>query len=283
MNTSKKPRKKKKKTTRREFLTTAGALAAGTVVAGNALAQELKRKILAPKVAPKAQKKVAVSKLLTRKVTVKIDKEKHKAYLARAVTTPSGMKLTREQIRRDKELLKPDIKLIAQKIVDLIDKGFFDFRDVPLGFDDMLGGIPFDSLFTDALANIKTEVLGEEGEDFEGGGCCGPGSNGLSCGDGCEGGEGWGCGDGCSGPQRGLECGDNCPQAPGYACGNGCENKPDDVASSDNPFINAFINDVPDNFNYLNPAVNMILQSYSHDILAQVMSRMLDPTRLKIK
>jgi len=275
MNKFKKPRKKKKKTTRREFLTTAGALAAGTVVAGNALAQEVKRRILVPKVTPKAPKKVALTKTLTLQDAVKIATEKNKAYLASVVTTPSGQQLTREQIRRDRELVTPDIKLIAEKIVDFIDKGSFEFVNVPAGFDHMddmfkRGAISIPGIATDALANIKVEEEGGEGEEDgeeQGDHCFGPEAAGWCCGEGCNGYAGFTCGDGCSGG-GGADCGLGCP-------------KPD--VRLTNPFINAFFKDVPDNFNFMNPAMYEIFQSYSHDIMAQVMSRMLDPSRGKIK
>ena len=118
MNKLKKSRKKKRKTTRREFLTTAGALAAGTMVASNAFAQELKRRILVkPKVVPRAPQGVAVSKTLTFKQVATMAREQDKAHLAYKVTTPSRRRLSIKQIQNNKPLVVNDIKRIANEIV----------------------------------------------------------------------------------------------------------------------------------------------------------------------
>ena len=235
--------RQKKKTTRREFLTTAGVLAAGTMVAGNVLAGELKKTLVAPKVAKKADPKLTLKEAL-RKARVKFD-----AKMARKVTMPSGKKLTIKEFQ-SKALVEADIQLIANKILAEIEKGMFTPDNLKAGLD-IMHGMDFS---IDSFSDFK--LVG-----FVGNGCLGDPD-----------GVGWTCGGGCDGTE-GRFCGDDCGGNEGKGCGNKCPDKPSGMASSDNPFINVFIEDVRGNFNILSLGTNELLQLYSHDILGQVLGR----------
>jgi len=244
MNRTKKSRKKKKKTTRREFLTTAGALAAGTMVAGNALAQELKRRVL---LAPKVVKKAEPSFTLEARVKRYNDKLNYK------VTTPSGQQLSIKQIQSNKPLVENDIKRIANEIANQINDGKFALTDLYAGLDMM---------------QISIDPSNEARGSF----CYGDSKDNI----------GSYCGNDCA-AAAGDSCGCSCQGIEGENCGYECWDRAEGMLSSENAFIASFIDDVQRDLNILNPAVNTIIQSYSHDIMAQVMSRMLDPTRLQIK
>ena len=230
---------RKKKTTRREFLTTAGVLAAGTLVAGNALAGELKGRILAPKVVKKADPK------LTLKAALEKARARADANLDYKVTTPTGNTLTIREIKNNQAAVMADIKNIVNEILKNIDLGNFT---VP----DLIGGM-------DSIRIDPGSISGDFNLDFGGNGCYGFGP---------ETDEGGGCGEGCP-EAKGGDCGDKCDGALGDNCGGGC---PASFGiTSENAFIATFIDDVPRNLNYLDPAINTIFHSYSHEILGQVL------------
>ena len=236
MNKFKKPRKKNTKTTRRQFLTTAGALAAGTMVAGNALAQELKRRIL---VKPKTVKKIEPSLTLEARV------KRYNAKLNYTVTTPSGQQLSIKQIQNNKPLVENDIKRVANEIVNQINDGKFAAADLYAGLDMMQ--ISMDPSYEDRGCRCYGDSMNNAGAY---------------------------CGNDCA-AAMGENCGYNCQGIEGENCGYECWNRKEGMASSENAFIASFIDDVQGNLNILNPGTSAILQSYSHDIMAQVMSGLL--------
>jgi hypothetical protein len=228
----------KKEKSRREFLTTVGVVAAGTLVGGNVLARDMS-KIVGGK-ATHSQVGGISSKLTEQ--------------ASQLHTTPTGLSLTQAQFK-DENVVKQDIASMVDEIKAGIDAGRYNLDNVVDGMHDMGMVIVVDvSQMLSEMEDMK-DRFSPSGEGYLGGL--------IGCGSNCYGG-------GTDGDNSGHACGCGCDGSKGDACGNNCPNAPDDEKVVTNPFIEHFMNNVGDQFNWYNPSTQMLFQNFGVDIVHDI-------------
>lgn len=242
---------------RREFLTTTGLAATGAVIAGTATAQNL------PPARPdRGRQGGRRPEAIGPKIRKKLN--------ARYTTPVSKDKLNISELKSER-VVKQEIEVLATQLARGIDRGLFDEVDITRELDDLHQDADLSSLLTgiNSIPDLVESIT-------NGMNCWGDGTDitsavggaGSKCGIYCKGNEGDRCGNNCKGDE-GNTCGTDCGKAKGDNCGKKC---PESAAGEQfNPFIENFMEAT--GVEYLDPAVNIIMQFHTAEIIRQVVSQ----------
>lgn len=249
-----KPQDKEKVVSRREFLTTAGLIAAGTVTAGTAAAQGLPTRNVDQRRRDGRGMESFGSGI-------------RKKLRAKYKTPTTKDRLTINELK-SRHLVKQDIEVLATQIAGGIDKGLFSAVNVATKLDNLHQDMDLSNILTgiESVPNLVDSIINGMNCWGDGLGTQGVGQ-GNGCGEKCGGSGGNDCGEDCEG-NGGDTCGIDCREAKGEECGDTCPKAPE--GGDLNPFVENFMDATGSN--YLDPAVNIIMQFHTAEIMRQVVS-----------